>query len=137
VVRGSHIALGYRRRPELTRAAFLPPGPGESDAAYRTGDLGRWRSDGGPEYLGRKDSQVKVRGHRVELTEIEQVLLRVRDIGEAVVVQRAGPTGAPGLAAYLVSLRRPAPSVRRPPAGRGRQPARRHAAGAFVLLDRP
>jgi len=73
---GPGLATGYWNRPELTAAAFVkdPERPGER--LYRTGDLGRWRTDGVLEYGGRRDNQVKLRGYRIELDEIEQVLHR-------------------------------------------------------------
>jgi amino acid adenylation domain-containing protein len=69
-VGGVGVAAGYRDRPEATAAAFVedPWGPGR---CYRTGDLARWTQDGGIEFAGRRDWQVKVRGHRIELGEIE------------------------------------------------------------------
>lgn len=73
---GLGVARGYWRRPELTAERFIPdPFGGEPGGRlYRTGDLGRWRLDGCIEHLGRMDGQVKLRGHRVELGEIEAVL---------------------------------------------------------------
>ncbi|WP_432921027.1 amino acid adenylation domain-containing protein [Microbispora sp. CA-135349] len=77
---GAGVARGYRGRPDLTAAAFTddPLGaPGDDPACgrrYRTGDLARWRTDGTLDFLGRRDGQVKVRGHRIELGEIETVL---------------------------------------------------------------
>ncbi|WP_067651949.1 non-ribosomal peptide synthetase [Nocardia harenae] len=71
LIGGAGVARGYRGRPELSAASFFE----EGDARwYRTGDLGRYRSDGVLEFLGRADRQVKVRGYRVELGEIEQAL---------------------------------------------------------------
>ncbi|GAA4231461.1 amino acid adenylation domain-containing protein [Streptosporangium album] len=69
---GAGVARGYRGRPELTAAAFTEDPLG--GRRYRTGDLARWRPDGTLDFLGRRDQQVKVRGHRVELGEIETVL---------------------------------------------------------------
>ena len=72
------IARGYAARPDLTAASFVPHPlsamPGRR--IYRTGDLGRWRSDGALEYCGRADGQIKLRGHRIEIGEIEHVLNR-------------------------------------------------------------
>ncbi|MDP9862277.1 MULTISPECIES: non-ribosomal peptide synthetase [Streptosporangium] len=69
---GAGVARGYRGRPELTAAAFTEDPLG--GRRYRTGDLARWRPDGTLDFLGRRDRQVKVRGHRIELGEIETVL---------------------------------------------------------------
>ncbi|SNS06184.1 amino acid adenylation domain-containing protein [Streptosporangium subroseum] len=69
---GAGVARDYRARPELTAAAFTEDPLG--GRRYRTGDLARWRPDGTLDFLGRRDRQVKVRGHRIELGEIETVL---------------------------------------------------------------
>ncbi len=79
VLGGPGIASGYLGRDDLTAAAFVTrphraAGPGD-DRWYRTGDRVRWRADGLLEFLGRADGQVKVRGHRIELAEVEQALL--------------------------------------------------------------
>jgi amino acid adenylation domain-containing protein len=71
LIGGAGVARGYRGRPDLTAASFFDDG---GVRWYRTGDLGRYRSDGVLEFLGRADRQVKIRGHRVELGEIEQAI---------------------------------------------------------------
>ncbi|MBJ2205652.1 amino acid adenylation domain-containing protein [Pseudomonas carnis] len=88
-VGGSGVARGYLDRPELTAERFLqdPFNPGRM---YRTGDLVRWLPDGNLEYLGRNDDQVKLRGVRVELGEIESRLAALDGIREAVVLVREG-----------------------------------------------
>jgi arthrofactin-type cyclic lipopeptide synthetase B len=88
-VGGSGVARGYLNRPDLTAERFLqdPFNPGRM---YRTGDLARWLPDGNIEYLGRNDDQVKVRGVRVELGEIESRLAALDGIAEAVVLVRDG-----------------------------------------------
>ena len=94
-VRSQYLFLGYWRRPELTRAVFLPDPEDGHKRIYRTGDLGRMLPDGCLVLLGRKDLQVKIRGNRVELAEIEMALLELAAVKEAVVVDREGVPGAP------------------------------------------
>ncbi len=101
-VRSRHLALGYWRRPELTAAAFRTDERDPTQRIYRTGDLGRLRPDGCLEYLGRRDAQLKVLGHRVEPAEVESQLLRLPDILEAAVTTHAGRRGEGRLAAHLV-----------------------------------
>jgi glutamate-1-semialdehyde-2,1-aminomutase len=86
---GAQVARGYLHRPDLTAGAFLPDPFGEPGGRiYRTGDLARHRAGGRIEYLGRRDRQVKLRGFRVELGEIEHALLRSPGVREAAVVLR-------------------------------------------------
>ena len=103
-VGGAGVARGYLRRPALTAERFVPDPFGSTPGArlYRSGDLARYRPDGELEYLGRADHQVKIRGHRVELGEIEAALARDPSVREAVVVARPGPAGDTRLVAYLV-----------------------------------
>ncbi|HKI01525.1 MAG TPA: amino acid adenylation domain-containing protein, partial [Thermoanaerobaculia bacterium] len=111
-IAGDGLARGYLGRPEGTAERFLPePFAGPRGARmYRTGDLARYRGDGGLEFLGRNDQQVKIRGHRVELGEIEAALARVPGVREAVVTAREVRPGDVRLAAYVVAER---------PGGRG------------------
>ncbi|KRP58564.1 non-ribosomal peptide synthetase [Pseudomonas trivialis] len=88
-VGGSGVARGYLNRPDLTAERFLQD-PFNEGRMYRTGDLVRWLPDGNLEYLGRNDDQVKVRGVRVELGEIESRLAALDGIREAVVLVREG-----------------------------------------------
>ncbi len=86
---GAQVARGYLHRPALTAALFLPDPFGEPGARiYRTGDLARYRADGRIDYLGRRDRQIKLRGFRVELGEIEHALLRSPGVREAAVILR-------------------------------------------------
>jgi amino acid adenylation domain-containing protein len=87
---GAGLARGYHRRPGLTAARFVPdPFGGEPGARlYKTGDLARYRPDGSVAYLGRMDDQVKLRGFRVELGEIEATLDAHPAVAQAVVVAR-------------------------------------------------
>ncbi|WP_329249529.1 non-ribosomal peptide synthetase [Streptomyces canus] len=86
VFSGVCVGRGYVNDPERTAAAFMedPYRPGER--LYRSGDVGRWRSDGRLEFLGRRDTQIKIRGFRVEIGEIENALLRVAGVRDGAVV---------------------------------------------------
>ena len=112
-VGGAGVARGYHRRPAQTAERFLPHPHGRRPGArlYRTGDLGRFLPDGNVEYLGRADEQVKVRGFRVEVGEVEAVLRQHSEVRECVVT--AGETGGGGLrlVAYVVPR---APSAAEP-----------------------
>ncbi|GII04200.1 amino acid adenylation domain-containing protein [Planobispora takensis] len=101
-IAGVQLARGYLGQPGLTADRFVPDPYGSGGRLYRTGDLARWRPDGEVEYLGRSDFQVKIRGMRVELGEIEAALLALEEVKAAVVVARPG-AGGPRLAAYVVS----------------------------------
>jgi amino acid adenylation domain-containing protein/non-ribosomal peptide synthase protein (TIGR01720 family) len=109
---GEGVARGYLDDPGATASAFLPdpfdPVPGRR--MYRSGDLARRRSDGGLAFLGRRDHQVKVRGHRVELGEIEAALSRHPGVRQAVVIARDEGDGR-RLVAYLVAEGEPAPAA--------------------------
>ncbi|MGW3268222.1 amino acid adenylation domain-containing protein [Streptomyces sp. NPDC001056] len=97
---GVGLAVGYRNAPDLTDRAF-PVHPVTGERLYRTGDLARLLPDGDLEFLGRADSQVKVRGMRIELGEIESALLRAEGVrAAAALVEGAGMTAQ--LAAYVV-----------------------------------
>ncbi|MGK3998773.1 amino acid adenylation domain-containing protein [Sorangium sp. So ce1024] len=100
---GIGLARGYHRRPELTAERFMPDpfGAAPGGRLYRTGDLARYRPDGAIEFLGRLDHQVKLRGLRVELGEIEARLLQHPSVAEAVVVARDEAHGGKRLVAYV------------------------------------
>ncbi|MFE9960017.1 amino acid adenylation domain-containing protein [Micromonospora sp. NPDC005299] len=101
-VTGAQLARGYHRRPGLTAERFLPCPYGPPGARmYATGDLARQRPDGTLDYLGRRDDQVKVRGMRIELGEVEAALLAHPDVRAAAAAVRTD-TGEPTLVGYLV-----------------------------------
>jgi amino acid adenylation domain-containing protein len=114
-VGGAGVTRGYLGQRELTDERFVPNpfGPGR---LYRTGDLGRRRADGALEFLGRADHQVKIRGHRVELAEIELTIRTVSGARDVVVVARPAAPGRPGsegLVAYLAGASPTAADLRR------------------------
>ncbi|WP_189780383.1 non-ribosomal peptide synthetase [Streptomyces capitiformicae] len=92
VFSGVCVGRGYVNDPERTRRAFTtdPYHPGER--LYRSGDHGRWRPDGKLEFLGRRDTQVKVRGFRIEIGEVENALLRLEGVRDGAVVVADGAT---------------------------------------------
>jgi amino acid adenylation domain-containing protein len=101
---GDGLARGYLNHPELTREKFVSnPFSTEPDARlYKTGDRGRYLSEGAIEYLGRMDEQVKVRGFRIEPGEIEAALSRHPSVATCAVVSREDVPDQPRLVAYVV-----------------------------------
>lgn len=97
-----YISPGYWRRPDLTDRVFLRNPTDGSELIYRTGDLGRRLEDGRIVHLGRKDFQVKIRGHRVEVEEVENHLLRLPEVDDAAVIAVPDHRGELRLAAYVV-----------------------------------
>jgi pyochelin synthetase len=120
---GAGLARGYIGDKARTAERFVTLPGGER--AYRTGDLGRYLPDGNIEFLGREDRQVKLRGHRVELAEVEAALQAVTDVEAATVVVRDGATVLDrSLAAFVQPSRAP-------------EPVRRHRTSSTAhLLDR-
>ncbi|MEO7455282.1 MAG: amino acid adenylation domain-containing protein, partial [Gemmatimonadaceae bacterium] len=104
---GLGLANGYLNRPELTDEKFVPDPFGgvqvRNDRLYRTGDRARYRADGTLEYMGRLDTQVKLRGFRVELGEIENALADLPDVQSAVVLVREDTPGDQRLVAYCIA----------------------------------
>ena len=101
---GVGLAHGYLNRPDLTAEKFIPdPFSRECGARlYRTGDLARHASEGDIEFMGRLDHQVKIRGNRIELSEIEAVLTQHELVNAAVVIVRNDEPGEQRLVAYVV-----------------------------------
>ena len=102
---GEGLSRGYLGRPDLTKERFLadPFDERASGRLYKTGDLARYRADGRLEFVGRADHQVRIRGYRVELGEIETALARADGVAQAVVVAREDQLGDARLVAYIVA----------------------------------
>ncbi len=100
---GRNVGRGYAGRPDWTAERFVPDPFAERASAvmYRTGDVGRWLADGSIEFVGRRDHQVKIRGHRIELGEVEAAALRAPSIRAAVAT--VGARGGDQLLLYVVA----------------------------------
>lgn len=134
---GVGLARGYLNRPALTAERFIPHPFSRQPGArlYRTGDVARYLPDGNIEFLGRVDHQVKVRGFRVELGEIETALARHPSVREAVVTAHGDATGNKRLVAYVVA------GEPRPTTSEWRAYLKEHlpeymVPSAFMLLDK-
>ncbi|MEH2112700.1 non-ribosomal peptide synthetase [Nostoc sp.] len=119
-VSGIGVGNGYWKNEEKTNFSFVPNPftdakkrlpENRKDLIYKTGDLGRWLTDGNIEFLGRIDNQVKIRGFRVELGEIEAFLGQHQNVRENVVVAQQQEVGNLQLVAYVVAKREPIPSI--------------------------
>jgi len=110
---GAGLAWGYLNRADLTAEKFIPnPFSNEPGARlYKTGDLVRYRQDGKLEFLGRMDHQVKVRGFRIELAEIETALREHQAVREVVVLVREDDPGNKRLVAYVVLSQEQTPTI--------------------------
>ena len=124
---GVCVGRGYLNDPERTREVFLDDPFVPGDRLYRSGDFGRWLPDGNLEFVGRRDSQVKIRGMRIELGEVEYRIQRVDGVGRATVVvhetahgkslvafytaDQASPSLAPGQLLDILRATVPAPLV--------------------------
>jgi len=110
-IAGTCLAEGYVNRPALTAERFVRDPSQPDRRLYRTGDLARYFEDGNLEFLGRRDSQVKVRGFRIELTEVEAALSALRGVRSAVCVAQRDGSGEMALHAFVVPVAG-TPSVR-------------------------
>lgn len=110
---GDALARGYLQRAALTAEQFLPNpfGPESGTRLYRTGDLARYRPDGAVEFLGRRDGQVKLRGYRIEIGEIEEILSQHPAVQQCVIVVREDIPGDQRLVAYIVPHEGQAPTI--------------------------
>ncbi|KOV68778.1 hypothetical protein ADK64_07200 [Streptomyces sp. MMG1121] len=102
-VAGPGVASGYLNAPDATARRFVACPVGGAGHSFRTGDLARWNADGTLDYLGRIDGQVQLHGHRVEPGEVEQALVRLAGVREAVVLPRSGGRDAVTLAGWYTA----------------------------------
>ena len=100
---GVQVGMGYVARPDLTAERFLPDPFNPGGRMYKTGDVGRWLSNGAIEYMGRADHQIKLRGNRIELGEIEAKLMTMPGVLRCVVAPKDFGAGDTRLVAYLVA----------------------------------
>lgn len=137
-IAGTGVARGYLGRPGLTAEKFIPdpfsPTPG--DRVYKTGDLGRHTSDCNIEYIGRKDQQVKLRGYRIELDEIQHALRTHPHVSDSIVVAREDWAPGKHLVAYAVAAEAAAPSAADLRTFLKRSLPNYMVPSAFVFLDR-
>jgi amino acid adenylation domain-containing protein len=129
---GAGLGRGYRQRPELTARTFVPNPFGDGERLYRTGDLARRLPSGELEFLGRFDHQVKIRGNRIELGEVETVLARQPGVESAVVLAREDTAGDKRLVAYAAGDGLSALDLRK---GLQRELPDFMVPSAFVFLD--
>ena len=111
---GDGLARGYLHRAPETEAKFTPhPFGGKAGTRiYRTGDQARWKEDGTIEFLGRRDRQIKLRGYRIELSEIESALEQYGDVKRAFAMVQSTAAGDKQIAAYCESKSKPTPGSR-------------------------
>ncbi|MEO7585213.1 MAG: amino acid adenylation domain-containing protein, partial [Ferruginibacter sp.] len=100
---GDNLARGYLKNEILTNEKFIPHFFNKGEILYKAGDMGRWLPDGNIEYLGRMDDQIKIRGYRVELGEIENMLKTCVLVSEAVVVAKDDSQGNKQLVGYVLA----------------------------------
>lgn len=111
-VAGDNVGAGYLNRSELTAEKFIENPFGEGKL-YKTGDLVYWRKDGNVAYVGRNDFQVKVRGLRIELEEIENAICNTNNISQSVVVVRENNEGRQFICAFYTGNEIPAKEIRK------------------------
>lgn len=102
-ISGEGLSQGYFNRPDLTKERFIEHPFKENCRMYKTGDAARWLPNGSVEILGRLDNQIKIRGFRVELEEIERFIARFGGVKEAVVIAKKNKHGEDNLHAFFTS----------------------------------
>ena len=132
---GPVLARGYLNAPGQTAACFVPDPFTPGGRLYRTGDLARWRTDSELEFLGRRDHQVKIRGHRIEPAEVEAALVGHPAVHAAAVLTDMGPDGQPRLIGYVATGHATVTPGELRDFAAGRLPAAMVPA-SYVILDR-
>ena len=137
-VGGAGLARGYLSQPERTAERFVqdPFGAAANARLYRTGDRVRWLADGTLDYLGRFDDQIKLRGHRIELGELDAVLCVHPAVQAAVAMVREDVPGDPRLVAYVVPRDPPGPTAAALREHLGARLPEVMVPSAFEVLDR-
>ncbi|MBX3253274.1 MAG: amino acid adenylation domain-containing protein [Chitinophagaceae bacterium] len=105
-VGGHGVAKGYLNHRNLSEERFIKNPYRVGDRIYRTGDMGRWLPDGNIEFLGRNDHQIKIRGYRVELGEVEEVLRQYPEINSAIVIAKSNLSQEKELSAYFLGSKK-------------------------------
>lgn len=136
VLRSRYLSQGYWGRPELNSQRFGGDPAGDGVRILRTGDLGRMGPDGCLYHLGRGDSQLKVRGQRVEAQEVERRLCETDGVANAAVTVRPDASGENRLVAYVVAQGSPAPTVSRLRRELSVSLPEHMVPSAFVFLDK-
>jgi len=134
-IKSDHVALGYWQQPVLTQQAFSQNAEEGTHRVYYTGDLGRLLTDGSIEFLGRKDFQVKIRGYKIDFSEIEASILKGSGIREALVNASDDQAGGLRLAAYIVCDPRQPPELEDLRRSLSEQLPDYMMPAAFVVLD--
>lgn len=98
---GGNLSEGYLNKPELTNTAFINSPFNNKEKIYKTGDLGKFNNDGSIQFLGRTDQQIKIRGFRVELDDIENTIDRYEDVKKSVVIAKNNPSNQKYLVAFI------------------------------------
>jgi amino acid adenylation domain-containing protein len=134
-IRSAYIFPGYWNNSALTDAVFIGTPDSYGRRIFRTGDLGRFQPDGCLEYLGRKDFQLKIRGHRIQAEEVELALLRLPQISQAVVAAYKDDHGDDRLVAYVTPAVKERPTIRQMRSSLKKWLADYMIPSKFIILD--